>query len=97
LFSQQNNEDEIDPEEAGVSSSLLKTLKAASGEVDDSSENDDVFKTISSLFSANFDSLNSLIGSNTVTTPYNQHSGSSNSSTNGQIRRRTPGSAANQW
>jgi hypothetical protein len=100
-FFGQNNEDEIDPEEAGISSSLLRTLKVANGELnghDGSMGENEILKNMSTLFSVDFNNLSSVLSSSkTQSTPYNQqHSGSSNSSTTGGIRRRTSGSASIQ-
>jgi hypothetical protein len=97
----QGNFDEIDPEEAGVSSSLLNTLKATNNELNGGGEmldTDEVLKNVSTLFSVDFSSLsNALNVERTNGTSYNQqHSGSSNSSTSG-IRRRNFNPATAQW
>jgi hypothetical protein len=89
-------DNEIDLEEAGISSSLLRTLKATSGDLNadnnnDSVDPDDLLKNVSTLFRVDFDNLNSVLnGSKDVSNI------SSSSSLTGQ-RRRTPASAANQW
>lgn len=87
--------DEIDPEEAGVSTSLLNTLKATNNKIDDNvvQDTDEALKNLSTLFCVDFNNFGSVLnGGKTNGAPYNQqHSGSSNSSTSG-IRRRPSGS-----
>lgn len=97
----QSKHDEIDLDESGVSSSLLSTLKATNNELNESTDMVDaaeVLKNVSSLFSVDFDNFNNVInGDRTNGTSFNQHSGSSNSSTSGIRRQRNFNPVTAQW